>query len=253
MRTAARSDPPPDHAPSETNAAKATANNSTAMTVSARHAALGSSAGSRSSVSAIEAAVVYCLIILYIWWIQFWFRPFVDVLLLAVIVSHAIRRETPTALGFRLTNLRTCLARYGPFVLLLAGGALLAGAALHTVRAMSLASALGILAGYCVWGLFQQYVLNGYFVNRFLQSVHSTSVSSAVPLLAGFCFAGVHALNWYLMAVTFIAGTLSAFIYVRYRNLYFLGVAHGVVGTVLYLVSPDSIAHHFRVGPGMFR
>lgn len=253
MRTAARSDPPPAKAPSETNAVKATANNSAAMTASARRAARDSGGGTASRVSAIEAAVVYSLIILYIWWIQFRFRPFVAVLLVVVIASHAIRRETPTALGFRLTNLRTCLVAYGPLVLVIVGVALLAGETLHTIRAIPLASALTILAGYCVWGLFQQYVLNGYLVNRFLQSMQPASVSSVVPLLAGLCFAGVHALNWYLMGVTFIAGTLSAFIYVRHRNLYFVGVAHGIVGTVLFLVSPDSISHHFVVGPGMFR
>lgn len=138
-------------------------------------------------------------------------------------------------------------------VMLIAGAALVAGALLHTFRPISLHTVLVILAGYCLWGLFQQYVLNGYFTNRFMQAMHGPAARWTVPLLSGLCFAGAHALNWYLMAVTFVAGTLSAMIYVRQRNLFFLGVAHGIVGTVLFLVSPDSIAHHFVVGPGMMR
>jgi hypothetical protein len=53
------------------------------------------------------------------------------------------------------------------------------------------------------------------------------------------------------MAVTFIMGALTAHIYLRSHNLYFLGLAHGLVGTALFLVSPDSVANHFMVGPGM--
>ena len=41
-------------------------------------------------------------------------------------------------------------------------------------------------------------------------------------------------------------------IYLRYRNLYFLGMAHGVVGFLLYLVVPDTISHHLSVGPKWF-
>jgi hypothetical protein len=52
------------------------------------------------------------------------------------------------------------------------------------------------------------------------------------------------------MAVTLLGGYASTQLYRRYRNLYFLGLAHGVLGFVLYLVVPDSISHHLNVGPG---
>ncbi|HET7563766.1 MAG TPA: CPBP family intramembrane glutamic endopeptidase [Gemmatimonadaceae bacterium] len=253
MRTATRSDALPTNGPSDTNTANAMTNSAPATTASVRHAVLGAWIGPWSRAPGVEAAVVYSLIVLFIWWIQLWFRPFVVLLLGAVIASHVIRRESPRKIGFRLNNLRACFAEYGPLVLLIAGGALASGALLHTFRPLSAGTALGILAGYVVWGLFQQYVLNGYFTNRFMQVIHGPAAAWLVPLLAGLCFAGAHALNWYLMAVTFVAGTLSAIIYMRSRNLFFLGIAHGVVGTALFLVSPDSIAHHFMVGPGMMK
>lgn len=253
MSTAIRSDALPANGPSDTNTANATTNSVAATTPSARHSVLRSAIGVWSRAPGVEAAVVYSLIVLFIWWIQLWFRPFVALLLGAVIASHVLHRETPTHLGFRLDNLRACFVAYGPFVLLLVSAALAIGAVLHSFRPLPAGTELSILAGYCVWGLFQQYVLHGYFTNRLTRVIRGPASMWAVPLLAGVCFAGAHALNWYLMLVTFITGILSALIYVRSRNLFFLGIAHGVVGTVLFLVSPDSIAHHFMVGPGMLR
>lgn len=55
------------------------------------------------------------------------------------------------------------------------------------------------------------------------------------------------------MAVTLLLGYCCAIVYRRYKNLYFLGLAHGTVGFLLYLVVPDSISHHLNVGPGWFR
>ena len=45
----------------------------------------------------------------------------------------------------------------------------------------------------------------------------------------------------------------STLLYRRTRNLYFLGFAHATVGLLLFLVVPDSISRHLRVGPGWFR
>ena len=101
---------------------------------------------------------------------------------------------------------------------------------------------------YCPWGLFQQYLLNGYFANRLL------AVASArrVPLIAAALFSGTHLPNWFLMLVTFALGYCSTKIYLKYRNMYFLGLAHGTIGTLLFVVVPDSISHHLTVGPGFF-
>ena len=55
------------------------------------------------------------------------------------------------------------------------------------------------------------------------------------------------------MGVTFLFGYCSARIYRRYRNLYFLGMAHATVGFLLFLVVPDSISRHLKVGPAWFK
>jgi hypothetical protein len=126
-------------------------------------------------------------------------------------------------------------------------GLLAIGIACHTIRAVTLQSAFLSLTLYCFWGLFQQYLLNGYFLNRFVK------ISPAfAPPMAAIAFSGIHTPNWFLIVVTLFAGFACAKIYLKFRNLYVLGLAHGVIGFLLYLCVPDTISHHLYVGPKWF-
>ena len=76
---------------------------------------------------------------------------------------------------------------------------------------------------------------------------------SAGVLGAALLFCAAHAPNPFLMAVTLPLGWCATLLYRRTHNLYLLGIAHAVIGLLLFLVVPDSISHHLRVGPGWFR
>jgi membrane protease YdiL (CAAX protease family) len=125
---------------------------------------------------------------------------------------------------------------------------LASGTLLQTMRPMGVEVALASWIAYVPWGVFQQYVLNGYFLNRF----HAVLGRRGASLISAALFCGVHAPNWFLMLVAFPAGYCSTLIYRRCRNLYILGLAHATVGFLLFLVVPDSVSHHLRVGPGWF-
>jgi membrane protease YdiL (CAAX protease family) len=122
------------------------------------------------------------------------------------------------------------------------------GILLQTTRPIGFDQGLTAWLGYVPWGLFQQYVLNGYFMNRFDAVVSRR----AAPVVSAALFSGAHTPNLFLMGVTLLAGYCCARVYRRYRNLYFLGLAHGTLGFLLFLVVPDSISHHLTVGPGWF-
>ena len=64
---------------------------------------------------------------------------------------------------------------------------------------------VAFVAYYCVWGTFQQYALNGFFVNR-LSGAARPDERRWVPLLAAILFAAVHVPNWFLVTVTFTLG-----------------------------------------------
>lgn len=197
---------------------------------------------------ALEPAVVFASIMLYIWWLRHtWPSAWIPILAF-ILISHRLHKERPGALGLRVANFRACLEELSPVLLFLTLSLLSAGMLLQTMRHISFDQGLMAFVGYYPWGLFQQYILNSYFVNRFT----AVSPERYVPFLSAAIFAGAHLPNWFLMAVTFLGGYLCAKVYLRYRNLFFLGLAHAAIGFLLFLVVPDSISHHLNVGPSWF-
>ncbi len=184
----------------------------------------------------------------YIWQLRYSHRGIWLAILAGVVLSHVARRERAEELGFHGRNLRECLREFAPALAFLGLAMVAAGMLAQTTRPLSLHDAMYSWIGYLPWGTFQQYLLNGYFVKRFLGAMSGRPAAAASAVL----FSGAHSPNWFLMAVTLITGYICARIYLRYGNLYFLGIAHATVGFLLLLVVPDSITHHLTVGPGWY-
>jgi len=196
----------------------------------------------------LEPVAVFCLIMVYIWGVRYTFPVFWLAILAFMVTSHWVHQEEAVTLGFQAHNFRKCVEDFAPGVILLVLLLWGFGQLLATIRPIGYDRAMLAWAGYIPWGLLQQYTLNGYFLNRLSRAVPSRQAS----LFSAALFSGAHLPNLFLMAVTLLLGYCSARIYNRYRNLYFLGVAHGTLGVLLYLVVPDSVSHHLVVGPGWF-
>ncbi len=195
----------------------------------------------------VEVAAMFALIMLFIWKLRLlWPLAWVPALGL-IMLSNAQRGENLEVLGLRWCNFRSGLRPGLIAVAAIVAIALGAAAAAGTLRPVTAGPGLAGIGLYCLWGLLQQYILNGFFLNRLREMIH---VRHAATTLAAALFSLAHLPNPLLMAVTLFGGLLAAEFYVRYRNLLFLGVAHGIVGSMVYLVFPDSISHHLRVGPG---
>jgi hypothetical protein len=197
-----------------------------------------------------EAIGIFALIMAYIWWLRFRFPYAWIPMLLLMFASHMWRGETLATLGFTRRLSPRILTRLSAALAILALALFTLGLTLHSIRTVTFEGAFLSFLLYCLWGLFQQYLLNGYFVNRFSDFLPGRT--RAAPLLAAAFFSLAHLPNWFLMLTTAAGGYVCARIYLRYRNLYFLGVAHGVVGFLLYLVVPDTVSHHLYVGPKWF-
>jgi membrane protease YdiL (CAAX protease family) len=197
----------------------------------------------------LEPLLMSGLIMAYIWKLRFVCPTCWTVIPGLMIFSHLLRHESPHALGFRLHNLAATLNELGPMLLVIALLLLSAGMVLRTLRQTALEEVVFAVAAYLPWGLSQQYALNGHFLNRFDAALSNRAAS----FLAALCFCAAHAPNPFLMTITLPLGWGSTLLYRRTRNLYFLGFAHATVGLLLFLVVPDSISRHLRVGPGWFR
>ncbi|PWT98661.1 MAG: hypothetical protein C5B51_28760 [Terriglobia bacterium] len=196
----------------------------------------------------LEPASIFLLIMAYIWDLRYSHTASWLGILALMLLSHRLRREEAAALGFQSRNFRKCAEDFAPALILLSLLLFGAGVLLRTTRPINFDRGLLTWAAYLPWGIFQQYVLNGYFLNRLDRLVSHR----LAPALTAALFSGAHLPNWFLMLVTFLAGYCCTRIYLRYKNLYFLGLAHATLGFLLYLVIPDSISHHLTVGPGWF-
>jgi len=195
-----------------------------------------------------EVAAGFLFVMLYIWRLRFiWPKAWIFILAF-FLVSHILRGERGASLGFRWVNFRECTEQLAPALLLIALSLLALGLLAQTMRPISLEYGCMCLLAYCPWGVFQQYLVNGYIANR----LAAVAAPRWVPVITATLFAGAHLPNWFLMVVTFVAGYYSTKVFLKYRNLYFLGLAHGVIGTLLFVVVPDSISHHLTVGPAFF-
>lgn len=197
----------------------------------------------------LEPFSVFAGIMAYIWRLRFTHPRSWIPLLGLVVLSHIARRERAPALGFRVKHLGDCVRRLGPALIALALVMCTAGLLLGTIRPIGFEPAAWSLALYLPWGLLQQYLLNAYFLKRFdtLLSPRAAGITTAA------LFSAVHSPNWFLMLVTPVAGYGAIQVYRRYANLYFLGVAHAIIGFLLFLVVPDSVSHHLNIGPGLSR
>jgi membrane protease YdiL (CAAX protease family) len=198
--------------------------------------------------SVLEPLAIFAIIMLYIWKWRFTHPSFWLPIVALILVSQVAHRDRARALGFQARNFGICVRRFGPALIGLALAMLSAGLLLGTIRPIGFEQGIQSFALYLPWGLFQQYLLNGYFLTRFETALSRNAASIVTSVL----FSVVHSPNWFLMLITPVAAYGAIWVYRRYKNLYFLGLAHATIGFLLFLVVPDSVSHHLRVGPGWF-
>ena len=96
-----------------------------------------------------------------------------------------------------------------------------------------------------LWGLTQQYVLQG-FVNRRAQMLYGRGWRSV--LLVAFIFALLHLPNPWLAFATFAGGLIWAYVYQRAPNLVALALSHALMSMLLACSLSTSALNSLRVG-----
>ena len=107
----------------------------------------------------------------------------------------------------------------------------------------------GFLA-YIVWALIQQFILQDFFLARLLRI---TPRRALAVIAAGLLFALAHVPNPLLVIATVVWGIVACALFLRYRNLYVLGLAHAILGMCIAVAVPNAVHHHMRVGLGYLR
>jgi membrane protease YdiL (CAAX protease family) len=87
-----------------------------------------------------------------------------------------------------------------------------------------------ILLVYPAWGIAQQFLLNAMLA----RNLSAFLPGWAVVVLSAVLFAASHAPDLPVVALTIPAGALWVLMYRRWPNLWALGIAHGLIGTVVF-------------------
>jgi len=100
--------------------------------------------------------------------------------------------------------------------------------------------------GYIVWTMYQQFLMQDFFMPRLQRAMSSDTAI----VIAATLFAVAHLPNVTLAIATLVWGAVSCLLFRRYRNLYVLGLAQGILGLCFAVCVPDVLIHHMRVGLG---
>ncbi len=202
-------------------------------------------------VSALEVASVISTVLITTWALiplqprPRWLTSIPTLLALALMLhSHLQRGERAADLGFDGRHFGRA------FKLLL----------LPTAVACLLFFAIGFWAGSIhqtshfyanlavvpMWGLIQQYVLQG-FIYRRLRAILPSEPWQPILLTAAI-FAVVHAPNPSLMFLTFLGSLIWSWVYEQAPNLYALALSHGVISITLMTCLPPWLLQSMSVG-----
>jgi hypothetical protein len=197
-----------------------------------------------------ELAVGYALILATIWTANPIQRVLYWLAFAWIVATSWARRDGWTTLGLGRKGLLQSLWIVAAS-LTLSGIAIFIAWRTHTLHRLHGPTPIFLHGwGYIVWSLMQQFLLQSYFLLRFRRLLPGT----VAPIVAAAgIFALAHLPNPILTPITLVWGVISCILFLRYRNIYALGVAHGIMGLCLAVTVPNSLNHHMRVGLGYLR
>lgn len=161
-----------------------------------------------------------------------------------MLISHRAHRETAREIGWRLDNFWQA-ARVLILPMLVAAALIIGLGLLNKSLRFNGRQMLEWALWLPLWGLMQQYVLQG-FVNRRAQILYGRGWQSV--LLVAFVFALLHLPNPWLTVATLAGGLIWAYAYQRAPNLVALALSHALMSMLLACSLPASTINSLRVG-----
>lgn len=172
--------------------------------------------------------------------------------IVVVIGFTVLRREKLYFLGLAPTETARSLWIVAAAVIL-AGIAMMAASQLGTLHGLPQVGHLSSrtrVGGYLLWSFVQEFLVQVFVLTRLLRLCSRRSVAIAIAVLL---FGAAHIPNPVLILLTLLWASVACPFFLRYRNLYALGLAHGILGLCVAVTVPDAVHHHMRVGLGYLR
>ena len=196
----------------------------------------------------LEALAFGGFLAAYIWKLQLAAPKSWMLIVVWLVASYFLRRDTPKTIGWRGDNLWA--ATKNAFWFFLVSGALtcLAGLFLGMLqRTPAHVLEWRRFSNYAAFCLLQQVGLNSLVMNRLL-----AAFERAVPaaLVAGAVFGLLHWPNPVLVPLTFVGGMAMSWLFANERNILPLALGQAILGALVWWAFPLAWHHSMRVGPG---
>jgi membrane protease YdiL (CAAX protease family) len=104
--------------------------------------------------------------------------------------------------------------------------------------------------GYALWAFIQQFGLQCFFLSRLMRLLPDGKSAAAT---AAILFATVHLPSPLLMLAALIWGFVTCLLFLEYRSIYPLAIAHAVLGIALGISVPAQADHNMLVGLSYFK
>jgi membrane protease YdiL (CAAX protease family) len=195
----------------------------------------------------VELAVAYGMILLVIWTPRPWQKILWWVTAASIVAIASASFEGLKAMGLRRENFLRSLWVVG-VALLVAAVAVVLAIRLRTLHVPATPLLfIETYAGYILWTFVQQLLMQCFFLARLLRLLPGARRAAVVTAVI---FAAAHLPNPILMPVTLLWGLAACLLFLRYRNLYTLAIAHAILGVTLTITVPGPVNHNMRVGLG---
>ena len=194
----------------------------------------------------VELAVGFAGIMTILWLPTHEQLIFGPVALIIPLILVLVRRPSLNELGLGLRGFISSLWILPASVGLMVAGVLFAKkiGTFHPLYNADLAH----VYGYVLWTMYQQFLLQDFFMARLTRLLTGDLAIAAAAVL----FSVAHLPNVPLVVATLLWGAVCCSLFRRYHNLYMLGLAQGLLGLCFAICVPDALHHHMRVGLGFF-
>ena len=195
----------------------------------------------------LELSVGYGLILIALWTPRQWQKfPSLAALIWIVLVTF-LSFEGWSAMGLRVSRFPRSIWVVGVAMVLAALAGLLAWK-LHTLHLPGGPTMiLRRYWAYTIWAFLQEFILLDFVLLRLFRVLPNRKLAG---LLTAALFATAHLPNPILTPMTLIWGFAACLLFLQYRNVYTLAMAHAIFGISIALTVPGPVDHNMRVGLG---
>ena len=193
----------------------------------------------------IELAGIYGLILLVIWTPRPWQWGMWALASITILAVIAISWDGWRPMGICRQNF--CRSLWAVAVAAaLSFGAVVLAERLHTLHLPNSPFVFIRHYGwYAIWAGIQQLMLQCFFLSRSLRLIPNGTAAAG---FSACLFAIAHLPNPVLTVITLVFGLAACLIFLQYRNLWPLAMAHAILGIAIAITIPVDLDHNMRVG-----